>query len=135
MDHLQVAAADTGLVLQLAHVHVGPPVAAAHLLLLVAVGLVADVGTAPRPLVRDDIGVNSIMVGVIANTIVDLLQTNTHSFISRTLERAHLEDCPLGADLLLHLALVGEGDVGRLGGRAHRREDLGAGLHSDAVRF
>ena len=78
VDHPQVAATDTGLVLQLAQTHVGPPVAAAHLLfLLVAVRLVAGVGAASRscPLDRDNIGVNSIIVGVIANTVVYLLQT------------------------------------------------------------
>ena len=86
MDHLQVASAGTGLVLQLTQAHVGPPVTAAHLLLLLlavaAVRLVADVGTAPRPLARDNIGVNSIMVGVIANTVVDLLQTKKIQTVS-----------------------------------------------------
>ena len=59
-----------------------------------------------------------------------------HIFTSRTLEVAHLEDGPLDADLLPQLTLVGEGQVGRgPGGRAHRGEDLGAGLDSVAVRF
>ena len=139
MDHLQVAAANTGLVLQMTQAHVGPPVTAAHLLLLAvaAVRLVADVGAAPRPLARDNIGVNSIMVRVIANTVVDLLQTkNTNSFISRTLKfDAHLEDGSLGADLLPQLALVGEGHVRRRGGGAHWGEDLGARLYSVALGF
>ena len=96
----------------------------------------ADVGAAPRPLARDNIGVNSIMVRVIANTVVDLLQTkNTNSFISRTLEFDHLEDGSLGADLLPQLALVGEGHVRRRGGGAHWGEDLGARLYSVALGF
>ena len=72
MNHLQIALTDAGLVLELTQTRVGPPIAATHLLLLV-VRLVTGVGTVPRPLVRDNIGVNSIMVGVSANTIVDLL--------------------------------------------------------------
>ena len=74
MNHLQVALTDTGLVLKMTQTRVGPPIAATHLhLLLLAIRLVTGVGTVSRPLVRDNIGVNSIMVGVSANTIVDLL--------------------------------------------------------------
>ena len=73
MNHLQVALTDTGLVLKMTQTRVGPPIAATHLLLFLVVRLVTGVGTVPRPLVRDNIGVNSIMVGVSANTIVDLL--------------------------------------------------------------
>ena len=132
MNHLQVASGGAGLVVEVAEVHVGPPVTPAHLLL--AVRLVAGEGADPGPLALDRVGVHIIVVGVVANTVMDFLSTIIKYL--HHLETSNLDDAPGGAHLVPQLALVSEGHVGRPGPHsAHRGEDLGAGFLSVTVSF
>ena len=139
MNHLQVASGGAGLVLEVAEVHVGPPVTPAHLLLAAggavrAVRLVAGEGADPGPLALDRVGVHIIVVGVVANTVMDFLSTIIKYLLH--LETSNLDDAPGGAHLVPQLALVSEGHVGRPGPHsAHRGEDLGAGFLSVTVSF